>query len=74
MAEIRRLLYPEPWVLDMLIKRKTIIRRPLRLIYLQFLREVAMDLRSRRAWSATVSGTIQASVIGGILALLRGES
>jgi len=72
--EIKRLISREPWILNLLIARKPIIRRPFRLIYLEFLREVATDLRSRRAWSATVSGTIQASVIGGILALLRGGS
>jgi len=69
--EIKQLISREPWILNLLIARKPVIRRPFRLIYLQFLREVAEDLRNRRMWSATVSGTIQAGVIGAIIDIVR---
>ena len=69
-ASRQRIISPEPWVIRLIKKRKTIIYRPFREIYLDFAEDVARQLRSRDFWVSMTASTIAHVAISFILGLI----
>jgi len=72
--ERKRVLRREAVLIQALKRRKTILPRPYRQIYLDFMEDVAEQLRSRDFWVSMTAGTVGNIVMTVALSLLGIEA